>query len=43
MLCLSYYECVFSSTKSVIRVEWDLPATEGGRRGRVGEGDRVEK
>jgi hypothetical protein len=27
----------------VIRVEWDLPATEGGRRGRVGEGDRVEK
>jgi hypothetical protein len=31
---------VFSSTKSVIRAERDLPETEEGRRGRVGEGER---
>jgi hypothetical protein len=30
MLCLSYYAYVFSSTKSVIRAEPDLPETEGG-------------
>jgi hypothetical protein len=36
MLCLSYYTYVFSSTKSVIRAEQDLPETEGGR----GEGGR---
>jgi hypothetical protein len=44
MLCLPYYAYVFSSTKSVIRTEWDLPGTEGrngGKRGRGG--DRVEK
>jgi hypothetical protein len=41
MLCLSYYVYVFSSTKSVIRAEQDLPETE--RRGKVGEGGRVEK
>jgi hypothetical protein len=35
MLCLSYYAYVLSSTKSVIRAEWDLPETEG-----VGEGWR---
>jgi hypothetical protein len=29
MLCLLYYACVFSSTKLVIRAEWDLPGTEG--------------
>jgi hypothetical protein len=29
MLCLSYYAYVFSSTKSVIRAEQDLPETEG--------------
>jgi hypothetical protein len=39
-LCLSYYAYVFSSTKSVIRAEWDLPETEGGK---VGEGGRVKK
>jgi hypothetical protein len=37
MLCLPYYAYVFSSTKSVIRAERDLPGTEGewgkGRRG----------
>jgi hypothetical protein len=43
MLCLSYYAYVLSSTKSVIRAERDLPETEEGRRGRAGEGDRVEK
>jgi hypothetical protein len=43
MLCLSYYAYVFSSTKSVIRAEWDLPETEEGNRGRVGEGGKVEK
>jgi hypothetical protein len=30
MLCLSYYAYVFSSTKSVIRAERDLPETEEG-------------
>jgi hypothetical protein len=30
MLCLSYYAYVLSSTKSVIRAEWDLPETEEG-------------
>jgi hypothetical protein len=34
MLCLSYYAYVFSSAKSVIRAELDLPGTEwGGREG----------
>jgi hypothetical protein len=33
MLCLSYYAYVFSSKKSVIRAEQDLPGTEGGRWG----------
>jgi hypothetical protein len=39
MLCLSYYAHVFSSTKSVIRAEWDLPGTAcgGGGRGEGGE------
>jgi hypothetical protein len=32
MLCLPYYAYVFSSTKSVIRAEQDLPKTEE-RRG----------
>jgi hypothetical protein len=41
MLCLSYYAYVLSSTKSVIKAEWDLPETEG--RGRVGKGGKVEK
>jgi hypothetical protein len=27
-LCLSYYACVFSSAKLVIREEQDLPGTE---------------
>jgi hypothetical protein len=43
MLCLPYYAYVFSSTKSVIRAEQDLPGIEEGRRERVGEGSRVEK
>jgi hypothetical protein len=43
MLCLPYYACVFSSTKSVIKAEQDLPGTEGGKEEKVGEGDRVEK
>jgi hypothetical protein len=42
MLCLSYYAYVFSSTKSVIRAERDLPETEGGG-GRVREESRVKK
>jgi hypothetical protein len=33
MLCLSYYAYVFSSTKLVIKIEQDLPGTEGGERG----------
>jgi hypothetical protein len=37
MLCLPYYAYVFSSIKSVIRAEWDLPGTE------LGQGSRVEK
>jgi hypothetical protein len=36
MLCLPYYAYVFSSTKSVIRAERDLPGTEGGE-GKDGE------
>jgi hypothetical protein len=43
MLCLPYYACVFFSTKSVTREEWDLPETEEGREGMAGEGGRVEK
>jgi hypothetical protein len=43
MLCLPYYAYVFSSTKSVIRAEQDLPGTEGERRIKVREGSRVEK
>jgi hypothetical protein len=43
MLCLSYYAYVFSSTKSVTSTEWDLPETKEGRKGKIGEGDRVEK
>jgi hypothetical protein len=43
MLCLSYYAYVLSSTKSVIRAEQDLPETEEGKKGMVGEGGRVEK
>jgi hypothetical protein len=31
MLCLPYYAYVFSSTKSVIRAELDMPGTEGRR------------
>jgi hypothetical protein len=38
MLCLPYYAYVFSSTKSVIRAEWDLPETEGGGEERWGTG-----
>jgi hypothetical protein len=38
MLSLPYFAYVFSSTKSVIRAEWDLPGTEEGRGGRVEEG-----
>jgi hypothetical protein len=37
MLCLPCYVYVFSSTKSVIRAEWDLPGTGGGC-GEGGEG-----
>jgi hypothetical protein len=43
MLCLPYYVYVFSSTKSVIRAEWDLPGIEewgeekSGRGGHGGE------
>jgi hypothetical protein len=43
MLCLPYCAYVFSSTKLEIRAEQDLPGTEGGSRGRVGEDGRVEK
>jgi hypothetical protein len=47
MLCLSYYAYVFSSTKSVIMAEPDLPGTEGRRRRkrgrRAGSRKRVEK
>jgi hypothetical protein len=43
MLCLFYYAYVLSSTKSVIRAEQDLPETEEGRGGWMGEGSRVEK
>jgi hypothetical protein len=43
MLCLPYYAYVFSSTKSVIRAEWDLPETEegGGERGVRGQGGEM--
>jgi hypothetical protein len=37
MLCLPYYNCVFSSTKLVIRAEQDLPGTEQGREREDGE------
>jgi hypothetical protein len=40
MLCLPYYAYVFSSTKSIIRTEQDLPGIEGGRGGKGGEGRR---
>jgi hypothetical protein len=43
VLCLPYYACVFSSTKFVIRAEWDLPGIEVQCGGRVEEGDKVEK
>jgi hypothetical protein len=43
MLCLSYYAYAFSSTKSVTGAERDLPETEEGMEGRLGEGGRVEK
>jgi hypothetical protein len=33
MLCFPYYAYVISSTKSVIRAEWDLPGTGGGGAG----------
>jgi hypothetical protein len=36
MLCLSYYAYVISSTKLVIRAEWDLPETEEESGGRMG-------
>jgi hypothetical protein len=39
-LCLPYYAYVFSSTKSVIRAEQNLPGTGGGEDG---GGGRVEK
>jgi hypothetical protein len=42
MLCLPYYAYIFSSTKSVIRAQWDLPGTKGWEE-RVGEGGRGEK
>jgi hypothetical protein len=42
MLCLPYVY-VISSTKLVIRAEQDLPGTEAGRGGRVGEVSRGEK
>jgi hypothetical protein len=38
MLCLPYYAYVFSSTKSVIRAERDLPGTEGGEGKNSGGG-----
>jgi hypothetical protein len=31
MLCLPYYAYVFSSTKLVIRAEYDMPRSEGRR------------
>jgi hypothetical protein len=34
MFYISYYAYVFSSTKSVIRAEWELPETVGGGRGK---------
>jgi hypothetical protein len=38
MLCLPYYNYVFSSTKLVIRAEQDWPGTEGERGKRWGMG-----
>jgi hypothetical protein len=43
MLCLPYYAYVFSSTKSVIRAEQDLPGAEWEKGGRVGQRGRVWK
>jgi len=43
MLCLPNYAYVFSSTKSVIRAEQDLPGTEGALGDKGGGGGRVEK
>jgi hypothetical protein len=43
MPCLPYYASVFSSTKSVIRAEQDLPGTVGESVERLGKGGRVEK
>jgi hypothetical protein len=43
MLCLSYYDYVFSSTKVEIREEQILPGSKGGRRGKGGARDRIEK
>jgi hypothetical protein len=42
MLCLSYYACVFSSTKLEIRAEQVLPGSKGGREKRVGGWGQVE-
>jgi hypothetical protein len=39
-LCLSYYAYVLSSTKSVIRTEWDLPETEEGKGVGGGRGEK---
>jgi hypothetical protein len=38
MLCLPYYAYVFSSKKSVIRAERNLPGTEEGKGKREGRG-----
>jgi hypothetical protein len=38
MLCLPYYDYVFSSTKLEIRAEQVLPGSKGGRGKRVVEG-----
>jgi hypothetical protein len=43
MLCFPYYAYVFSSTKSVIRVEQDLPETEWGGRGEGGQGGEMTR
>jgi hypothetical protein len=43
MLCLSYYAYIFSSAKSEIRAEWNLPGTEGGKGVKVGDGIKVGK
>jgi hypothetical protein len=41
MFCLLYYAYILSSTKSMIRVEQDLPETEEGRGGRGGQGGKM--